>query len=182
MSRRGYLYRVFGADGVLLYVGCTMVPGQRFSQHQSQTEWWDEVKRIDVEQFVSRDLAQLAEGVAIRAEEPRYNVIAPGRPVSDEELERRRVARLRTKEEQERRDAAEAASSYHTDLKIICDNCGHKPIRLPKRVLLNDQDCENCECRTLRRIGGPGAVAAERRADMLHDLDRGNSTIEDEAA
>lgn len=42
-----FVYRVFGADDRLLYVGCTRRPWERFGQHRRQSEWWDQAVRVD---------------------------------------------------------------------------------------------------------------------------------------
>lgn len=69
------LYRFFGADGSLLYVGLTMNPGTRWPSHARDKPWWLEVHTLTIEHFADRPAVEDAERRAIRAERPRYNVI-----------------------------------------------------------------------------------------------------------
>jgi predicted GIY-YIG superfamily endonuclease len=85
------LYRFFGADGTLLYVGITNNPSRRFSQHGVQREWWLEVETIRMERHPDRESVLLAEKRAIQEERPRYNVVhAGGAPLTTEAPERGR--------------------------------------------------------------------------------------------
>lgn len=69
------LYRLFAADGTLLYVGIAGNPGRRWEQHAGLKPWWGDVARTTLEHFPSRVQAAEAELKAIRAERPRYNVV-----------------------------------------------------------------------------------------------------------
>lgn len=71
--RRSALYRVFNAEGALLYAGVTANPIQRAGGHQSQSDWFHEAARIEIEWFDSRADAFAAEVAVIREERPRYN-------------------------------------------------------------------------------------------------------------
>jgi predicted GIY-YIG superfamily endonuclease len=71
---RAALYRLYGTDGTLLYVGITFDPGTRFWQHGARKEWWPEVTRNTVVWHRSRYEAHRAEAAAIEAERPLYNV------------------------------------------------------------------------------------------------------------
>lgn len=72
------LYRFFGEDGVLLYVGITNhLPG-RMSEHAVEKPWWLEVQQVKVEHYPTRDDVSAAEQKAILEEHPRYNI--QGRP------------------------------------------------------------------------------------------------------
>lgn len=74
----GYLYRAFDADGDLLYIGATFDAGQRLAAHADRSEWFADVERITLEHFDTREDAFAAELVAIRDEEPRFNLARPG--------------------------------------------------------------------------------------------------------
>lgn len=76
------LYRLFAADGTLLYVGITGNPGLRFGQHAADKAWWPEVARKTAAWFSSRDVALNAEAEAIRDEQPVHNISRPLRSVS----------------------------------------------------------------------------------------------------
>lgn len=77
------VYRFWEKDGTLLYIGITFSTHRRFSQHKSLKPWWDEVDHITLEHFLTRAEAQLAEEIAVRKEQPRYNCnyIMPKVPV-----------------------------------------------------------------------------------------------------
>lgn len=68
------LYRLFDAEGSLLYVGITVHFLQRVQQHSVGQTWWEEVARIEVEHFADRLAAGAAEIHAINTESPRYNI------------------------------------------------------------------------------------------------------------
>lgn len=67
------LYRMFDQDDTLLYVGITAAPKERFAAHQAEKEWWPEVARIAQEHFATRREVEVAERLAIIAEQPLYN-------------------------------------------------------------------------------------------------------------
>lgn len=74
------LYRFFDSGESLLYVGITKNPPARLAGHQSDKEWWSEVRSITMEHHGGRDELKLAERDAIRAEKPKYNVVYNGSP------------------------------------------------------------------------------------------------------
>jgi predicted GIY-YIG superfamily endonuclease len=68
------VYRLFDADDQLFYVGCSQDVGTRLSSHRSERDWFPEVVRTVVVAFSTREEALAAELVAIRTEDPMYNV------------------------------------------------------------------------------------------------------------
>ena len=72
--KRTALYRHFSASGDLLYVGISLNPPKRFSQHSERSMWWDLTTRVDIEWFDSRREALAAERAAIKTENPAFNV------------------------------------------------------------------------------------------------------------
>lgn len=74
MSRKTALYRVFDADGALLYVGVGYDPDVRLRQHAATKAWWPEASRHAVTWLESRIAALRAEADAIRTEDPAYNI------------------------------------------------------------------------------------------------------------
>jgi len=68
------LYRFYGADDALLYVGLTRNPGRRFEKHAGDKSWWHAVARIQLEQFGNLADLREAERRAIAAEHPQYNI------------------------------------------------------------------------------------------------------------
>lgn len=73
-SGRTALYRLFDADGALLYIGITISPQDRMKEHSWRKPWWPEVQRSTVEWHDTWHAAAEAEQAAISAEEPKYNV------------------------------------------------------------------------------------------------------------
>ena len=73
------MYRLFGTDGRLLYIGVTAQPEKRWRQHAGEKIWWDDVADIRMERYPDRACALLAEQAAIIEEKPRYNRLHNGR-------------------------------------------------------------------------------------------------------
>ena len=71
---RTAVYRLYDANDVLLYIGSTEKPHQRFLHHRAQTTWWDKVVRQDLEWYDDREAAEVAERKAIASEDPVHNV------------------------------------------------------------------------------------------------------------
>lgn len=68
------LYRHFDGDGRLLYVGISLSPTYRSSQHRTRSSWYRAVANITVEWFPSRRAAEAAENAAIAQENPIHNI------------------------------------------------------------------------------------------------------------
>lgn len=69
-----YVYTVFGAAGVILYVGSSANLQVRIGQHRATKPWWGEVDHVAVEPFPSRASARAAEKEKILATTPKYNI------------------------------------------------------------------------------------------------------------
>lgn len=80
------LYRLYAADGSLLYVGITRHLPHRMYQHSREKRWWPEVARKTVEWHPARAMARAAETCAIRAENPRHNETPPRRQIAERPL------------------------------------------------------------------------------------------------
>jgi hypothetical protein len=94
------LYRHFDADDKLLYVGISLSPTYRLSQHGDCSPWFGRIARITIEWFDSRDAAMAAERQAIKAEKPECNVVhnrADARAAYLEELAAESCAELTRK-------------------------------------------------------------------------------------
>lgn len=74
MSERTALYRLFAADGTLLYVGIAKRFGRRWEQHARVQPWWPHVDYQTVHWRPSRETAALEEKRAIEEERPVYNI------------------------------------------------------------------------------------------------------------
>lgn len=72
--RRTALYRLFDAEGRLLYVGIAFDPPDRWRGHAREKSWWPDVVERRVEWHETRHAAGAAEISAIQTEKPLYNV------------------------------------------------------------------------------------------------------------
>lgn len=72
-----WLYRLFNADGELLYIGQTRRPVARFqlwlSRSRSNAPWFLTVTRVDWQAFPDWWLVTAAEKRAIETERPQFN-------------------------------------------------------------------------------------------------------------
>jgi hypothetical protein len=69
-----YLYRLFRADGTLLYAGVSDDWTRRLRQHWLGKEWAPEILSVTLETYPSRAAVLAAECKAIRGEDPLYNI------------------------------------------------------------------------------------------------------------
>jgi predicted GIY-YIG superfamily endonuclease len=76
---RTALYRLYDADEQLLYIGITYDPLKRLEQH-SRREWWPLVEIAKVQWFDNRARAATAERDAIKAEDPKHNIVYSNNP------------------------------------------------------------------------------------------------------
>lgn len=75
---RTALYRAYGADDALIYVGISTDPARRWKEHACEKQWWrDEVHRKTFEWYDSNEDAARAEAAAIRNESPTRNLTLP---------------------------------------------------------------------------------------------------------
>lgn len=72
-TRAAVLYRHFNAEGRLLYVGISASATKRTEQHRRSSSWAQEIRRIEIETFPSRQAAMDAERTAIVMELPMHN-------------------------------------------------------------------------------------------------------------
>lgn len=92
---RTALYRLYGTDDQLLYVGITKNLKTRWGQHAISQVWWPQVARKEERWYPTRDAALKAEENAIRRERPLHNrclVAAGGRAMPPRPLEENRKA------------------------------------------------------------------------------------------
>lgn len=81
-TRRTAMYRLRSSDGVLLYVGISTQPLQRWMQHAADKDWWPEVASMSLEWLGSNAEALAIEAHAIRTERPIHNVVHNGAAVA----------------------------------------------------------------------------------------------------
>ena len=67
------VYRIWSANGDLLYVGCSVNPLSRIMEHSKYKAWSVEIDTVKVQWFGSKPEAQAAEKSAIQSENPRWN-------------------------------------------------------------------------------------------------------------
>lgn len=70
---RHQLYRHFGKDNELLYIGISFSAIYRAAQHRMLSHWWPEIERIEIKNFDTRQDLVAAEVEAIIKEKPKYN-------------------------------------------------------------------------------------------------------------
>jgi hypothetical protein len=97
-DHRTALYRFYDAAGALLYVGITHDIEERWGNHRTTKEWWPDVAHQTVEWYDTRPAALAAEVVAIRTEEPRYNVASSPLAPGPRELAANEITEGQTKE------------------------------------------------------------------------------------
>lgn len=68
------MYRLFDAEGVLLYVGISNEPPVRYTAHSYDKPWWHEVVEKTEQWFPNRAAALKVEADAIANEMPKYNL------------------------------------------------------------------------------------------------------------
>ncbi len=78
------VYRFWGHDESLLYVGYTSALLRRLAGHVSASPWWPEVANARYVEFTDELSARRAERDAIEQELPKYNIF--GKPVAAEPL------------------------------------------------------------------------------------------------
>lgn len=77
-QRRAAVYRLWDADGNLLYIGSAYDPAKRSRKHRGK-DWWPQVARRTDDWHPSREAAYVAETAAIAAARPLGNRISgPG--------------------------------------------------------------------------------------------------------
>jgi predicted GIY-YIG superfamily endonuclease len=69
------LYRHFAADGSLLYVGISLSWPDRTKTHAQRSKWFEQVAKVEIERFTSRQAALDAEREAIKRERPQFNIV-----------------------------------------------------------------------------------------------------------
>lgn len=94
-TRRTGVYRFFGFDGLLLYVGVSHDPHSRWAFHRLSRDKWAMIDhdRTTIEWFDDRPTAEAAERAAIGSEDPLWNCRGSNTPGDRLELERHVMSR-----------------------------------------------------------------------------------------
>ena len=74
-ARRTALYRLYGANDQLLYIGASGNLETRWKTHAKERLWWPEVARRELTWYDTRAEATRAEKRAIEVERPKYNIL-----------------------------------------------------------------------------------------------------------
>jgi hypothetical protein len=75
-TRPSELYQHFDKDGTLLYVGISWSSFERLViGHRSESRWFEDIVRVDIERFATRAEAEKAELAAIEKEKPLHNLV-----------------------------------------------------------------------------------------------------------
>ncbi len=70
-----YVYRCYGEDGRLVYVGCTQNLAGRLANHRSTSFWAPYVVKVRASVYPTKAAGRAAEAKAIRHEDPRFNCL-----------------------------------------------------------------------------------------------------------
>lgn len=73
------LYRCYGLDGTLMYIGQTENLRRRIKEHRCKSPWWSAVEHITVQFYRSHTVLRQDELRAITIEEPHFNKHGKGR-------------------------------------------------------------------------------------------------------
>ena len=68
------LYKIYDAEETLLYVGVSISILRRFEEHLNSTKWSKTAATIKIETFDKRSSAIKAEELAIKSENPIFNI------------------------------------------------------------------------------------------------------------
>jgi len=74
MATNTHLYRHFNKENILLYVGVSLSAINRLAQHSEHSQWFKDIARVEIENFVTRQEALEAERKAIVNEQPKHNI------------------------------------------------------------------------------------------------------------
>lgn len=74
------LYRHFDKEGVLLYVGSSHNPMHRWGAHHTTAHWTHDTVSITITWYADHWTGLAAERVAIKTENPKYNIASKPRP------------------------------------------------------------------------------------------------------
>ncbi len=75
MGGRSAVYRIFGDERRLLYIGSSERPRQRWHEHRNRTAWWSEARAYSLTWLPTREAAYEAEALAIATEGPVFNQV-----------------------------------------------------------------------------------------------------------
>lgn len=68
------VYRIFGENGLLLYVGCSFAPLGRLKNHERFKAWAQSIRSVTLTWYPDKKSGLTAEKIAIQTEFPEWNV------------------------------------------------------------------------------------------------------------
>ena len=71
---KAVVYRHYGIDGQLLYVGTTITAFGRLRRHIDTSRWKAEIAQVEITHYATKEEARDAEKHAIQSEHPLFNV------------------------------------------------------------------------------------------------------------
>ncbi|HMH94009.1 MAG TPA: hypothetical protein VK586_23385 [Streptosporangiaceae bacterium] len=167
------VYRCYGDDGQLLYVGETGELGTRLASH-AQKLWFTQVRGITLEWYVDELDALNAERRAIHVEHPKYNVIhrnsaampapSPPRPPMPVPVRRAPIKRGARKARVSPEDAREAADA------ILAAEPGITGAELARRVGMSERwgaGAQEAVGRAHAQRDGVGGASIDRDGEVL---------------
>lgn len=102
-DRMHTVYRLFNADGELLYVGCSLRAFKRLYDHagtQRSQQWWQQAVSCTFEHFTDRETALERERQIILTETPRFNVRVDGPKLIATGKRKERAAKVKELQDQ----------------------------------------------------------------------------------
>ena len=120
MNEKMSLYRVYGKDDELLYVGISTLPLRRMIDHEDHAHWFCEVERITIDKVMGRRSALDAERRAISQENPTYNIFGGAAKFKSSRYVRMAVSR------DQKASIKEACSHYGTTMNKVAKNAWFK--------------------------------------------------------
>lgn len=139
--RPAAVYRMYDAEGDLLYVGCSVQWPTRLEQHIGDKHWFEIVAVVQVEHFDDWGDALSAEATALAEESPRYNVKGVKNLAAARALNEAAWQKARDEAEAERRAKGVYEKWAH------CTNCSlNDCIEIPRGTPAEGAECPECGC------------------------------------
>lgn len=126
MTRETHLYRHLDAEGRLLYVGISLSALNRLSQHKTTAHWFASIAKVTIETFPSHKEALEAEKLAIKTDNPAWNI---SRPKTEPPYREFRAAKWPRGRQLTERRVQTAMPGSHNDgdgLRLVVSGTGRK--------------------------------------------------------
>lgn len=88
LARSYFVYRAYDDEGILLYVGMTKMPAERWQTHKRESGWAQYAASFGMNGPFLRETAKELERDAIRTEHPLWNISGRSRGGARPEVER----------------------------------------------------------------------------------------------